>query len=115
MKNYNRPNNSFFRNAIKYDTPDIQPDRAIEQRLNYYYSLKQPMRKVHANSFVGMFLWLLSWKSIGLKAGFVSVCLVYMLFIGNMRNNTDTNKLSDTCQIHQLLVDTNYIVKDTCK
>jgi hypothetical protein len=115
MKNYNSPNDGLFRNAIMRDIAGIEPDKAIGQRLSYYYSVKQPMRKVHANSFAEIFLWLFSWKSMGLKAGFISVCLVYALFVGNIKNNGHANNLSDTCRVHSLLVDSNYIAKDTCK
>lgn len=108
-------NHQLLRKSIAQDNPAIGPDQAIIERLNYYYTLKQPKRKIHTNSFTGMFVWLFSIKSAGLKAGIVSVSLAYFLFVGNIRNNSSLQETPDTCQIHQMLVDSSYIAKDTCK
>jgi len=115
MKSKYNPTDNLFRKATNLDNPSISPDPSTIERLNYYYSLKQPMRKLHANSFSGMFLWLFSIKGVGVKAGFVSVCLTYFLFMGNIKNNPGLPETSDTCQIRSLLVDTSYVVKDTCR
>ena len=115
MKTKFSPIDNMFRKSVHQDNPAIEPDPAIAERLNYYYSLKQPARKLHANSFGGMFIWLFSLKSAGFKAGFVSVCLAYFLFVGDIKNNTGIPEMSDTCQVHSLLVDTSYMAKDTCK
>ena len=104
-----------FRKAVLHDNPAIEPNPAIAERLNYYYTLKQPTRKLYSNSFSGMFVWMFSSKGAGLKAGFVSVCLSYFLFVGNIKNNSGYQELSDTCMVHQMLVDTSYLAKDTCK
>jgi len=52
---------------------------------------------------------------MGVKAGFVSACLAYFLFFGNIRNNSAIRDVNGTYQMQQLLVDTNYVAKDTCK
>jgi len=115
MKTKFNPAHHLFRKAIMQDSPAIEPNPAIAERLNYYYTFKQPTRKLYSNSFAGMFVWLFSLKGVGLKAGFVSACLAYFLFVGNIKNNVGLQDLSDTCQVHQMLIDTNYLAKDTCK
>jgi hypothetical protein len=115
MKTNFSSSDHLFRKAVNNDHPNIEPDAAIAERLNYYYSLKQPGRKLHANSFSGMIVWLLSVKSMGLKAGFVSLGLAYFLFLGNIKSSSEIPGASDTCQIHSLLVDSSYVAKDTCK
>lgn len=104
-----------FRNSILKDNPGIEPDKAIEDRLNYYFLMKKSSHKVHSNSFEGVFIWLFSLKALGLKAGFATVCLAYFLFLGNMNTKTVNQQYSDTCQLNTLAVDTNFIAKDTCK
>jgi hypothetical protein len=104
-----------LRNAVMRDQPQIEPDKTLGERLNYYYMLKRPSQKVRSNSFSGMFFWLFSLKSVGFKAGVASFCLAYFLFFGHIKNNPGRQELADTIQIHQALVDTNYVVKDTCK
>ncbi len=107
--------NKLFREIISRDNPDIKPDKTIEERLNYYYLLKQPHRKVHMNSFAGMFVWLFSMKSFGVKASLVSVCLLYFLFLGNM-NNTDQHKNdSNINRISSTAIDTFCLTKDSCR
>jgi hypothetical protein len=115
MKNILNRREQLFRKAVTYDNPNISADKAIEERLNYYFSLKQPRSKIHMNSFSGMFLWIFSIKSMGFKASLASVVLAYFLFFGNIKNGSDSRNYSDTCRIHTLLADTNYLVKDTCK
>jgi|ERR1035437_3918212 hypothetical protein len=107
--------NKLFREIISGDNPDIKPDKAIEERLNYYYLLKQPHRKVHMNSFAGMFVWLFSMKSFGVKASLISVCLLYFLFLGNMNNNNQSQNSSDTSQISSAAIDTFSLTKDSCR
>ena len=104
-----------FRKSILKDNPDIEPDKAIEGRLNYYFLMKKSSHKVHSNSFAGVLIWLFSMKALGLKAGFATVCLAYFLFLGNINTKTVHQQYSDTCQLNTLAVDTNYMVKDTCK
>ncbi len=115
MKNKFGHTDDLFRNIVMNDNPGIKPIKAIEERLNYYYLLKQPTRKVHSNSFSGMFIWLFSMKSLGLKTSFISAGLAYLLFFGNIKNNPSNPGYSDSCQIHTLVADTNFTVKDTCK
>jgi hypothetical protein len=100
---------------VSSDNPGIEPNKAIEERLNHYFMIKQPSRKIHMNSFGGMLVWLFSMKSLGFKASLVSACLAYFLFFGNIKNNPSNPGYSDSCQIHTLVADTNLIVKDTCK
>jgi hypothetical protein len=107
--------NKLFREIVSKDNPDIKPDKAIAERLNYYYLLKQPHRKVHMNSFMGMFVWLFSMKSFGIKASLVSVCLLYFLFLGNMNNNDQSQNSSDTSQISAAAIDTFSLTKDSCR
>ena len=76
-----------FVSAVTNDNPGIKPNKAIEERLNYYYMIKQPTSKTHMNSFSGMFIWLFSMKSFGFKASVASACIVYFLFLGNIKNN----------------------------
>jgi hypothetical protein len=114
MKNKFSHNENLYRSALSSDEPGIRPDQAIVERLNYYYSLKQAGHKLHMNSFSGMFVWLFSLKSLGLKASLASVCLGYMLFFGNIKKSPDDFKYSDSCQINTLVVDTNFTFKDTC-
>ena len=102
-----------LRRIIMADKPAIEPDKGIQDRLNYYYMLKQPSRKVHTNSFAGNLSEVFSFKNIGLKASFASVVLVGALFFGNIKNHTNVQVLSDTCHISPILVDSNYLAKDT--
>lgn len=115
MKANSHKNDQLFRKSVNNDNPAIEPHPALAERLNYYYTLKQPTRKVHANSFAGMITWLFSLKSITLKTSLASFCLAYFLFVGNIKNNSNVQGLSDTCQIHQTLADSSYMAKDTCK
>ncbi len=115
MKAHAHSNDQLFRKSITHDNPAIEPNPALAERLNYYYALKQPTRKVHANSFTGMAIWLFSIKGAGLKTSILSICLAYFFFVGNITNNSRVKELSDTCQIQQMLVDSSYMAKDTCK
>ena len=115
MKAKLNPGDNLFRKAVQHDNPGIEPNTAIAERLNYHYTLKQPTRKLYANSFAGMFVWLLSFKNIGIKASFLSICLAYFLFVGNIKTGSGIPELSDTCQVHQLFVDTAFMVKDTSR
>jgi len=103
-----------FRKIISGDNPGIKPNKAIEGRLNYYFLLKQPRRKVHMNSFGDMFIWLLSMKSFGIKASLASICLLYFLFMGNINNNNQRSNISDTSQISTAVIDTFSLTKDSC-
>lgn len=107
--------NKLFREILSKDDPGIKPDKAIAERLNYSYLLKQPYRKVHMNSFAGMFVWLFSMKNFGIKASLVSICLLYFLFLGNMNNNEQNQNLSDTSQVSSAVIDTFSLTKDSCK
>lgn len=104
-----------FREIVSKDHPDIKPDKAIAERLNYYYLLKQPHRRVHMNSFAGMFVWLFSLKSIGIKASLISVCFLYFLLLGNVSNQNQNQKLSDTSQVSAAVIDTFSLSIDSCK
>lgn len=104
-----------FRNIVIKDNPGIDPERAVGERLNYYFLMKKSTHKVHSNSFEGLFIWIFSLKALGLKAGFVSACLAYFLFLGNINTKTVNQQYSDTCQLNTVAIDTNYMVKDTCK
>ncbi|HEY4786001.1 MAG TPA: hypothetical protein VIH57_08125 [Bacteroidales bacterium] len=115
MKTNLDPTDRLFRKAITSDHPGIEADKAIADRLNYYFMIKRSGKRLQANSFSGMFLWLFSLKGMGVKAGFVSACLAYFLFFGNIRNNSAIRDVNGTYQMQQLLVDTNYVAKDTCK
>jgi hypothetical protein len=115
MKNKLSHDENLLRSTVSNDNPGIKPNKAIEERLNYYYTIKQPNREIHMNSFGGMFIWLFSMKSLGLKASFISAGLAYLLFFGNIKNDPSNPGYSDSCQIHTLVADTNFIVKDTCK
>jgi hypothetical protein len=115
MKNKFNHTNYLFSNAIKADMADLKPNKAIEERLNYYFMLKRSSHKVHSNSFSGMFVWLLSLKGLGIKAGFATICLTYCLFFGNIKDNNNIPQFSDTCQITPQLVDSFYLAKDSCK
>ena len=114
MKQYTNTDH-LFRNSIINDNQGIEPDKSIEDRLNNYFLMKKSSHKVHSNSFAGVLIWLFSLKTLGLKAGFATVCLAYFLFLGNMNTKTVHQQYSDTCQLNTLTVDTNYMVKDTCK
>jgi hypothetical protein len=115
MKTRFNLSNRLFKEIISGDNPDIKPDKAIEERLNYYYLLKQPQRKVQMNSFTGMFVWLFSMKSFGIKAGLVSVCFFYFLFLGNMNHNDQSQNYSDTSHISSAVIDTFSLTKDSCR
>ncbi len=104
-----------LRNSIINDNPGIEPDKSVEDRLNYYFLMKKSCYKVHSNSFAGALIWLFSMKALGLKAGCATVCLAYFLFLGNINTKTVHQQYSDTCQLNTLAVDTNYMIKDTCK
>lgn len=116
IMNNKSDNNDLFRKAIVADCPDLKPDRNIESNLNYYFMLKNPSRKVQSNSFVGLLVWLISFKDIGLKAGFASACLAGFLFFGSIKNEGNVQYPHDTCQVSTpLLVDTFYTTQDSCK
>ena len=68
------------------------PDKAIEDRLMYSYMLKSGRSKLRQNSFSHFFGWLLSFQSLGLKTGLVSV----VLFISVMNNQLSLNPGSIT-------------------
>lgn len=115
MKAHDATNHQLFRKSVAQDNPAIEPNPALAEGLHYYYTIKQPTRNVHRNSFSGMFVWLLSMKGAGFKAGIASVCLLYFVFVGNIKNSSSIQDISDTCQVHQMLVDSSYLAKDTCK
>ncbi len=82
MKNRNQ--DQFFNNLLWNDHVG-EPNKAVEDRLNYSFLLKNSNSKIRQNSFVNFFGWIFSAQSMGLKAGLVSV----VLFISVMNNPID--------------------------
>jgi hypothetical protein len=106
---------NMLRNVVTNDNPEIIPDEAIEKRLNYHFLLRNSSQKVHSNSFFGSLVWFASLKSVGIKTAFVSLCFVGCLLLGNIKNNDQRLELSDTCHVSPQLVDSFYMVRDSCK
>jgi hypothetical protein len=111
-----KPNNDidlFFKNILKNDRRGIVPDAGVENRLNYYYMLKHSSRKLYANSFFN-FNWL-NIKSLGLKTGLVSVCLIGMLFLVKVNNSQNITNTLDSSRVYSAASDSNFWPKDTCQ
>ena len=105
-----------FRESVLLDNPNIEPNKSIEVRLNHYFMIKRSSHKVHSNSFEGIFLNLFSTKLLGYLAGGVAAaCLGYSLFIGNINTKPINQQYADSCYQSTFAVDTNLIVKDTCR
>ena len=104
---------SVFRNALANDHPSVEPRTGTVDRLNYYYTIKQPRQRVHTNSAAAMVTWLFSSDSLGLKAGVVTACLAGCLIWGNVKNVQPLVILADTCHVNTHVCDSNLMVKDT--
>lgn len=106
-------NNDLFSKAVQMDNPSIIPDPAIDKRINYYFNLQHSRQKIHSNSFSGIFGWIFSSNALVFKAGFAVLTFVF-LFIKSpvMENNSVIT--SDTCASKSVLVDTGFVVRDTC-
>lgn len=105
-----------FRDSVLQDKPNIEPNKSIEARLNNYFLIKNTSRKVHSNSFEGAFLNMFSTRFIGYLAGGVAAaCLGYSLFIGNINTKPINQQYADSCYQNTFALDTNLIVKDTCR
>jgi hypothetical protein len=89
------------------------PDRGIEDRLMYSFMLKSAHSKVRQNSFSNFFGWLLSFQSIGLKTGLVSV----VLFLSVMNNQLSltpgsTDGSQNVSQQRVLVADTTSFIQN---
>lgn len=113
MKSARHTFDEMLRSSIENDSLDIIPDKAIEQRLQYHFMLKNGVYKVRANSFASFACWLFSVQSLGIKTTLVSVCMVGMLLRGNFHSSSKINRTTDTCQVFPMLVDSNYLAKDS--
>jgi len=105
-----------FRESVLQDNLNIEPNKSIETRLNSYFLIQNASRKVHANSFEGIFVNLFSTKLLGYMAGGVAAaCLGYSLFVGNVNTKPINQQYADSCYQNTFVVDSNLIVKDTCR
>jgi hypothetical protein len=95
------------------DCPEITPNPAVEDRLIYYFLLKQPAKKIKSNSIISITNWAFSLKGIALKTSIATACLVGALFMSNIRQSSNINIMPDSCQISPIIVDSNYLAKDT--
>ena len=111
----NNLNEKFFRHLITNDPLKMEADKSIEQRINYAFMLQSPARKIHANSFDSFFSFLISFKQLGLKTAFATVLLFCFLYAGNFQSHNSSIQLADSCKVKSLVVDSNYMAKDTCK
>ena len=114
MRHYHIPEN-LMRKLIAADQPDIKPDPAIVQRLQYQLLLKNSRHVVHQNSLLPYLGNLLLFKSMGMKAGLTAILLVGFLFVGKINDHPIGTGYSDSCSIHSLVVDSNYMIKDSCR
>ncbi|HZL09079.1 MAG TPA: hypothetical protein VFC65_03710 [Prolixibacteraceae bacterium] len=89
-----------------------EPKLSVEDRLMYSFLLKNSQSKVKQNSFVHFFGWLFSLQGMGLKAGLVSVVLVFSLM--NKQFTFESSKVIGSDSISNeriLLADTAHYIQ----
>ena len=96
----------FFSQLLQSDRVG-KPDKAIEDRLMYSFLLKSGGAKLRQNSFYHFFGWLLSFQSLGLKTGLVSV--VFFLSVMNNQLSLTTGSTDGSENVSQQRV----LVADT--
>lgn len=71
----------YFPEIIQNDMPRLEPDPAIEKRLNYVLCLKADNRHVSENSFLSLIGGFFSLHNLGIKAGIITgLLLITLLF-----------------------------------
>lgn len=113
MKN-NTDNEIFFHKIISVDNPSITPDPAVLHRLQYRLLLKNSHRQVKQNALLP-FLGVMFTSHVGMKAGLATVILASILFVGKINDHQVNSAYTDSCALHSMMVDTNYMVKDSCR
>jgi hypothetical protein len=113
MNTKNSHHNDPFRSIIQKDNPEICPNPATQERLNYYFRLQHSKQKVYSNNFLSFFSWVLSGESLILKTGLVFFIAAF--FVIKSPITQDSSILTgDSCTTNAVLVDTNAFVRDTC-
>lgn len=69
-----------------------KPANGIEDRLMYFFMLKNSRSRVKQNSFASFFAWVFSSESLGLKTGLVSAILFFSVM--NYQINIESDKIS---------------------
>ena len=81
-----------------------KPDSGIEHRLMYSYMLKSGNSKLRQNSFYNFFGWLLSFQSLGLKTGLVSMVLFLSVMNNQLSLTPGSHTGSDSLSTQRVLV-----------
>jgi len=115
MKTRMNSADDLFNHILKNDRQAGMPNRAVGERLNYHFMLKHSSRKVFSNSFSLFGSSFFFFKTVGLKAGLATVCLVGLLFFMKLNNSQSISVTIDSCQVNHALADSNFVVKDTCR
>ena len=101
--------------VIPGDNPGIEPNPSIIHRLNYHFLMKNSSSPVKKNSMLPFFGSFMMIKSFGIKAGLASAIIASFLFVNRINNHQVYSSGMDTCSRQSLMVDTNYMIKDSCK
>lgn len=107
------PNDKHLHKIMHSDRAPM-PGHNLEARLNYHFLLKHSSNKIHSNSFAGFLGWLISGKSIAIKTALGVVVAGFFMLKSPITTPYGKNS-ADTCRNSILLVDTNFLVKDTCR
>lgn len=71
----------YFSKIIQNDMPELEPDPAVERRLDYVLSLKTSNKHVSENSFFSLITGFFSINHLGIKAGIITgLLLISLLF-----------------------------------
>jgi len=84
---------------FKNDSVDYKPDPSVKSRLDYTLLIKESQRKIHQNSFAGLFAWLVSFKSIPVKAALVSAVLLFSVFNFQQKQGANNTVVIDTASV----------------
>lgn len=116
--NNNTISNEEIKHLLDKDADEIMPDTAVQQRLEYAFLLKSSKAEVRQNSFAGMFSWLFSWAHLPLKAGIVSLVVLFSLLnIPSVENQFLAPLQDTTMQVLPYQIDsseTSPFFADTC-
>ncbi len=70
----------YLSELFRNDETGCKPDPSVKSRLDYTFMLKESQGKIRQNSFLGLFAWIFSLKSLPVKAAFVSLILMFSVF-----------------------------------
>ena len=113
MKNTFSHDEQLLRKILGSDDPGIRPRQTVFERLHIHFLVIHPARRVQ-NSFAGFFSWVFTNRNMAFKASLASVMLAYLVLLGNFGSNSNDPLHQGQAKGNALVVDTNFLHKDTC-